>query len=124
MSEERGEKVFVYGTLRRGGSNDFRMARARFVATGMVRGRLYRIDWYPGFVADESAGLVTGEIFLVDADILVALDEFEGSGYRRVKIAIDVGEGAGSAVEAWIWEWIGNVDETSRIVSGDWLAEA
>ena len=75
-------------------------------------------------MADESAGLVTGEIFMVDADILADLDEFEGSGYRRVKIAVDVGEGAGSAVEAWIWEWIGNVDETSRIVSGDWLAEA
>ncbi len=125
MSDEKGEMVFVYGTLRRGGSNDFRMANARFVAEGKVRGRLYRIDWYPGFVADENAGPVAGEFFMVDDETIAALDEFEGSEYRRVKIEVEVREGlaAVSRVQAWIWEWLGETSESQRIVGGDWLGE-
>lgn len=122
MSDEKCEMVFVYGTLRRGGSNDFRMAESRFVAEGTVRGRLYRIDWYPGFVADENAGPVAGEIFLADAETIAALDEFEGCEYRRVRIAVEVREEAGAAskVQAWIWEWLGATSESQRI-GGDWL---
>lgn len=117
--------VFVYGTLRRGGSNDFRMANARFVAEGEVRGRLYRIDWYPGFVADENAGPVVGDIFMVDAETIAALDEFEGSEYRRVKIEVEVRDEAGavSKEQAWIWEWLGATSESQRIAGGDWLGE-
>ncbi len=125
MSDEKCEMVFVYGTLRRGGSNDFRMADSRFVAEGKVRGRLYRIDWYPGFVADENAGPVVGEFFMANAETIAALDEFEGSEYRRVKIAVEVREEAGavSKVQAWIWVWLGETSESQRIVGGDWLGE-
>lgn len=124
MSVENCEMVFVYGTLRRGGSNHFRMAHARFVAEGAVRGKLYRIDWYPGFVADENAGLVKGEIFRADGATMAELDEFEGGEYRRVKIAVEVGEGIGAeaVLVAWIWEWLGEAREDRRIVSGDWIA--
>lgn len=125
MSDEKCEMVFVYGTLRRGGSNDFRMANARFVAEGEVRGRLYRIDWYPGFVADENAGPVVGDIFMVDAETIAPLDEFEGSAYRRVKIEVEVRDEAGavSKEQAWIWEWLGATSESQRIAGGDWLGE-
>jgi gamma-glutamylcyclotransferase (GGCT)/AIG2-like uncharacterized protein YtfP len=121
--DENCEMVFVYGTLRRGGSNDFRMVDSRFVAEGAVRGRLYRIDWYPGFVADENAGPVKGEIFMANAEAIAALDDFEGSEYRRVKIAVDVGEGpaALSKVQAWIWEWLGATSESQRMLGGNWL---
>ena len=121
MKDEVGEMVFVYGTLRRGGSNDFRMAQARFVAKGTVRGRLYRIDWYPGFVADESGDEVVGEVYETDAETLAALDEFEGSEYRRVKIVVEGSREGGSKVEAWVWEWLGQTSESQRIVGGDWL---
>ena len=125
MSDEKCEVVFVYGTLRRGGSNHFRMANSLFVAQGKVRGRLYRIDWYPGFVADENAGPVVGEFFMANAETIAALDEFEGSEYRKVKIAVEVKEEAGvvSKVQAWIWEWLGETSESQRIVGGDWLGE-
>ena len=124
MSDEKCEMVFVYGTLRRGGSNDFRMADSRFVAEGKVRGKLYRIDWYPGIVVDENAGPVMGEIFETDALTIAALDEFEGNGYRRVKIAVEwVDAGESFTAEAWIWEWLGETREDQCIASGDWLAE-
>ncbi|MEO8614231.1 MAG: gamma-glutamylcyclotransferase family protein, partial [Luteolibacter sp.] len=44
--------VFVYGTLRRGGSNHFRMDGAEFITAGRIAGRMYKIDWYPGLVLD------------------------------------------------------------------------
>ena len=125
MSDEKCEMVFVYGTLRRGGSNDFRMADSRFVAEGKVRGELYRIDWYPGIVVDENAGPVVGEIFMANAETIAALDEFEGSEYRRVKIAVEwVDAGESFTAEALIWEWLGETREDQRIASGDWLAES
>lgn len=118
--------VFVYGTLRRGGSNHFRMAQARFVAEGAVYGGLYRIDWYPGLVVDENSGAVKGEVFMADAGTIAELDDFEGSGYHRVRIAVVVGDGTGvrSVIEAWVWEWLGETREDLRIASGDWLAES
>jgi gamma-glutamylcyclotransferase (GGCT)/AIG2-like uncharacterized protein YtfP len=118
--------VFVYGTLRRGASNHFRMADSRFVAEGKVRGKLYRIDWYPGIVVDENAGPVVGEIFMANAETIAALDEFEGNGYRRVRASVDVTDDAGtsSVIKAWMWEWIGDPDQAQCIASGDWMAES
>ncbi len=39
--------VFVYGTLRRGGSNHFRMEGAEFLSAATVNGRLYRSFYQP-----------------------------------------------------------------------------
>lgn len=127
--QSAGEMVFVYGTLRRGASNHFRMAGAEFVAAGSVRGRLYRIDWFPGLLLDGAAGLVHGEVFAVGPELLAELDRFEGVSadeneggeYRRVRAQVSTG--AGETVSAWIWEWLGPVEEAGRITSGDWLLE-
>lgn len=124
MMASLGERVFVYGTLRRGASNHRRLAGAAWVGDGTVRGRLYRIDWYPGLVLDDAAGEVRGEVHEVDAATLAALDAYEGSEYRRVRVAVVGGVasgGPGTVLEAWAWEWIGPIDEARRIRSGDWL---
>jgi len=127
MSDDAGELVFVYGTLRRGGSNAFRMDGAEFVATGKVAGKLFSISWYPGLVLDEGRETVEGDVFRVGADQLVALDEFEGisaneiegAEYRRVKTPVMT---AGQQViAAWTYEWKGPVDASKRIQSGNWL---
>jgi len=119
------EHVFVYGTLRRGGSNHFRMAGSEPVTPGTVRGKMYRISWYPGLVLGPE-GQVAGEVYAVGDEQLRALDEFEGvsadeegSEYRRVKTVVTAPDG--STVEAWVWEWIGLVDEARVVGQGDWL---
>ena len=114
------ERVFVYGTLRPGGSNHFRLAGANFFAAATVFGRLYQIDWYPGAVLDEAADEITGEIYLISPDMLDELDRFEGDEYRRVKTQARVQDG--NTVSVWIWEWLGVCDETHRITSADWLS--
>ncbi len=121
------EIVFVYGTLRRGGSNHFRLAGAEFVSAATVTGRLYRIDWYPGLVLDETGDEIRGEAYRVDAELLAALDLFEGlsageiqgSEYRRV--CIPVVRQDSRTLTAWVWEWLGITDESQRIPDGDWL---
>ncbi|MFD0895992.1 gamma-glutamylcyclotransferase [Luteolibacter ambystomatis] len=118
MSEIR-HRVFVYGTLRSGGSNHHRMAGAVLVAPASVRGRLYRIDWYPGVVLDAESDAVVGEVYDVDGSMLAALDEYEGSEYRRVEATAALEDG--NHVAALIWEWRLEVDEARRIESGDWL---
>lgn len=124
MTDHR-EHVFVYGTLRSGGSNHFRMAGSDLVTPGTVSGKMYRISWYPGLVLGPE-GRVVGETYAVGEEQLRALDEFEGvsaeeegSEYRRVKATVTAPDG--STAEAWVWEWIGLVDETRVVGEGDWL---
>jgi gamma-glutamylcyclotransferase (GGCT)/AIG2-like uncharacterized protein YtfP len=119
--------VFVYGTLRRGGSNHFRMAGARFVALGSITGRIYRIDWYPGLVLDPVGDEIYGEIYALDPEQLMALDVFEGvsagevegSEYRRVETTVVQQDS--QTQTAWVWEWVGLTDESQRISGGNWL---
>ena len=120
------ELVFVYGTLRRGGSNAFRMDGAEFVGPATVGGALYRISWYPGLVLD-GEDRVFGEVYRVGLELLRALDEFEGlaageiegSEYRRVRVEADLGDD--EELEVWVYEWKGAFNEDERIRSGDWL---
>lgn len=119
--------VFVYGTLRRGGSNHFRMAGAEFVAPGTITGRMYRIDWYPGLVLDDAGDEIHGEVYSVDPELLAILDvfeglsagEIEGSEYRRVRTSVIQRDSR--PVNAWVWEWLGATDESQRLMDGDWL---
>lgn len=126
MADGSGELVFVYGTLRRGGSNSFRMDGAEFVSAGKVAGRLYSISWYPGLVLDGGPESVEGDVYRVGASQLAALDEFEGisaneiegAEYRRVQTEVTT---ANEVIVAWSYEWKGPVEEGKRIQSGDWL---
>lgn len=124
------ELVFVYGTLRRGGSNAFRMKGAKLLGRGYVAGKLYTISWYPGLVLGKAGGIVTGEVFRVGPEQIRALDEFEGlsageiegSEYRRVKVECIIESAAVDDAEmVWAYEWKGPVDEDRRIPSGDWI---
>jgi gamma-glutamylcyclotransferase (GGCT)/AIG2-like uncharacterized protein YtfP len=121
------EVVFVYGTLRRGGSNHFRMAGAEFISSGTIMGRMYRIDWYPGLVLDPTGGEIHGETYAVGPQQLAALDAFEGlsageiegSEYRRVQTTVVQQDS--QTLAAWVWEWLGATEESQRISDGDWL---
>ena len=122
------ELVFVYGTLRRGSSDHFRMDGAGFITAGRIAGRMYQISWYPGLVLDDAGDDIIGEVYSVDQDMLGNLDSFEGisagetedSEYRRV-LATVIGPD-GEILIAWVWEWRGVFDESQRLHHGDWLA--
>lgn len=125
MDAER-ELVFVYGTLRRSASNHFRMSSADFLGEGEIKGRLYKISWYPGLVLSEG-GFVKGEIYSVDPEHLRKLDAFEGlppestvgEEYRRIRAMVS--DTHGRSYLTWTWEWIGQFDEKDYIPQGDWI---
>lgn len=127
-SDTAPELVFVYGTLRRGGSNACRMDGAEFVGPAEVAGGLYHISWYPGLVLDRDKETVIGDLYRVAMEQLEALDDFEGisanevegAEYRRIKTTAVLGKK--ETVSTWVYEWKGPVDEEKRILSGDWIS--
>ena len=124
--EDYQELVFVYGTLRQGASNHWRIQDAECLGTGLVRGGLYVIDWYPGLVLDPSGSRVAGEVYRVSPDLLEELDAFEGaagtpgSEYHRVRTDVTSPDGE-RREHVWVWEFRMPVEESRRIVSGDWI---
>lgn len=125
------QSVFVYGTLRKGGSNHFRMDGAEFVGKGAVKGEIHVIDTHPELVFPalklDAEGFVLGEVYQVSETQLKSLDAFEGISerceepyeYRRVKA--DVEMESGEQVCAWVWEWNLGLDGAKPLPQGDWL---
>ena len=114
--------LFVYGTLRNGSEHAFaRLLRetSDLVGPGRLRGSLYRIAGYPGWVEDSEA-FVTGDIFQPrDAGSLMReLDEYEGPEYERVRRMVETTSGER---ECWVYLYIQPVDGKSRLISGDWF---
>ena len=114
--------LFVYGTLRSGSEHAFaRLLRetSDLVCTGRLRGSLYRIAGYPGWVED-SQDFVTGEVFQPrDAgSLMMELDEYEGSEYQRVRRMVETASGER---ECWVYLYVEPVDDKSRLISGDWF---
>lgn len=73
--------VFVYGTLKRHGSNYRFLAGQQFVSEAQTTGgyTLYALGDYPGMVKSENTdSFVTGEIWKVDGQCLAQLDVLEG----------------------------------------------
>lgn len=100
--------VFVYGTLKRGGSNHRYMAGQTFVGEARTGPgyRLYSLDGFPGMVmqADDREG-VRGEVWSVDSACLERLDELEGTAeglYRREPVPLQA-PFAGRRVEGYLY---------------------
>lgn len=87
-------QVFVYGTLKRGGSNHRFLSGQRYLGdTRTAPGyRLYSLGDYPGMVrSGDPTHTVTGEIWSVDDACLDQLDALEGVDeglYARELIAL------------------------------------
>ncbi len=86
--------IFVYGTLKRGGSNHQHLAGQTFLGEGRTGPgfRLFDLGAYPGMVAraDGHRG-VPGEVWAVDAACLARLDVLEGVAeglYRRDRVTL------------------------------------
>lgn len=81
MNVERPHVIFVYGTLKRGGSNHGFMRGQAFLGEARLAAgfTLYSLGDYPGLVAapGDHEG-VRGELWALDAAGLAGLDALEG----------------------------------------------
>jgi len=119
------DHLWVYGTLRRGCANpyaDLLSRSARYLGLARVQARLYRVSWYPGIrLGGDPTDWVVGDLFrILRPDTLPMLDAYEGPNEYRRMHAIAVLED-GRQVRTWIYEYLGSVNESRRIASGDWL---
>lgn len=120
--------VFVYGTLRAGGSNDIRRfsPQPAFVGPGRLRGTLYDLGAYPGAVLAGEGELV-GEVYRIEPALELALDRLEevredGTGeYLKRECAVAV-QGVG-VVACLVYEiHPSRIAGTPVLPHGDWLA--
>lgn len=127
--------VFVYGTLRRGGSNDINLRKPapRYVGSASLQGSLYDLGPYPGLILSPSAslaGAVIGEIYAISPALEVNLDELEGllpvptGEYLKRWMRIELASGdLQHGLDCIVYEI--NPERThacSLIGSGDWMA--
>ena len=115
------DKVFVYGTLRRGGRNHQLLAAARFLGTCRTEQRFTLIDFgpYPGVVARGGTS-VAGEVYAVDRATIKLLDELEAFPieYDRRRLATLYGK-------AWIYVYRRRDCYRGIVVpGGDWFRRA
>lgn len=119
--------MFVYGTLREGGSN--RRLVEPYLLTSRphaVPGRLYDAGDYPALVLDErETGLVFGEVLTVTEAALEPLDELEdyfGPGHPdNLYDRVQLGDGV------WVYVWPQEKADAARlplIEGGDWIGYA
>ncbi len=126
--------LFVYGTLRKGNSNEmaaYLHKHAAFLSDGWFQGRMYLISYYPGVVAsDDRNDRVYGEIYrLHDAQAaLTILDAYEECSaqhaqpaeYKRVTVRIDSVDGH-VADSAWIYLYQWPTVDKAMIQEGDFM---
>ncbi len=121
-------RVFVYGTLRKGGRNDINRLSPppRYVGMGEVQGCLYHFEWYPGLtLGGEEAVTVVGEVYEVGPELEAVLDRIEGivpgpdSEYFKRELPVQV---EGRALECFLYEI--NPERArsgQRLRHGDWI---
>jgi len=126
-------QVFVYGTLRSGGSNAFRMVGTTSLGAATIQAKLYRVhEDFPGVILSANTDdFVVGEVYAdVSEEQLLQLDIYEGCDasmpeeeriYQRVKVTAYLE--SGEPVELYLWEYIREVSEEDRVMGGDWLLE-
>src|SRR5262245_57741881 len=123
MPSERGDLIFVYGTLMTG----FRLHRliadrSERVGNGTVAARLLDLGSYPAAVRD-GHGTVAGEVYrLRDRDLLRVLDSAEGPQYHREEVAVRMADDR--EVTAFIYWYVGPLDRGVPIPGGDYRAHA
>lgn len=119
-------RLFVYGTLRSGGSAGHLLTAAAVRRHSATLGgyALYGRTWPYPFVAPKPEGEVVGEVVVLEPrsanDLIADLDRYEGPEYRRTVAMVRVGE---NPMSAHLWEAADTtlLVEGERIPSGDWF---
>ena len=90
------ERLFIYGSLQPGGSNEHVLAAIGGEwEPAVIKGNLIEAGWgasmgYPGLVIDESGNDVHGHVFASSklSAKWAYLDEFEGEEYERIVASV------------------------------------
>ncbi len=111
--------LFVYGTLKRGGSRHWILEDFSFLGRAKAKNfALYDLGPYPAMVPED--GVVYGEVYEVPEEILRDLDWVEGVPFLYRRELIEVVFEDGLSLKAWAYIYNGNVKGYPRIEDGEW----
>jgi len=114
------ERLFVYGTLKRGESLHYLLAKARFLGEGTVRGfALYDLGEYPAVRPASAEACVRGEVYEVNPGLFEILDRVEDE-YERREVPVTLTEGR--TLTAWIYIYRDPLPETKRLAGDQWAS--
>ena len=90
------QKLFVYGTLKRGYHNNFYLEGSKFIGEDLTVNKYFMaVSGYIPFVFEdwmehEFKGFIKGEVYLVDSFTLKKIDRLENHpyDYRRKKVKL------------------------------------
>lgn len=128
QNSNMSERVFVFGTFRKGQPRNYILNGEKFLGYGFIEGfDLYYIEnMFPGIV--EGKGRVFGEVYEVDENKLYQLDEVENvvrvsnvdvGLSKRVKVRVKLNNF--EDVDAWCYVFIQDLENSTKIDSGDWV---
>lgn len=113
------DKLFVYGTLRYGGSNSHLILRhdAPYLERDVVLSdaSIYNLGPFPGLKLRIGYTEVVGDLVEITSEDMVRdLDFLEGhpSFFKRVYL---------EDYDFWVYTYLGPVEESDLIKSGDWF---
>lgn len=98
--------VFVYGTLKKGGTNHPLLGDSCFVGKGVTFNGFRMATYngiYPYVVHCESGGAIEGEVYSVNDSTLEVLDYLEGNGYHYQREIITVLVEREKFEECWMY---------------------
>ena len=127
MTEPKPEKLFVYGTLRKGGTRGEHLERCRLLRMIKVPGILYRTPFgYPAAVFDETSPLaVQGELYELPPDseaFIGSVDRLEGADEKLFsRSAIRLGEEFFYAYEPGP-ELRSRIGDADIVKTGNWFS--
>lgn len=88
--------LFVYGTLRHDQENHYRLKNAQYIGPAHAKGfskthiDINNIKDSPAIEPDNN--IVSGELYLVEPELLKQIDLYELPEYKRIKIQTDNGD--------------------------------
>lgn len=109
--------VFVYGTLRRGGRNNYMLADADFLCRHWTRPQftMFQLGTFPAVVPRGSTA-IAGEIYRVSDRLFGLLDELEC--YPQVFFRERIETPAG---DSWMYIYNRLVGTEHEVEHGDWM---
>lgn len=101
--------IFTYGTLKRGYRNHKYIEKAKFISDASIEGfYMFDLGRYPGIY--EGAGIIYGEIYEIDDEMLKEMDLLEEEGSLYIRKSIRVND-----LDAWIYVYNKKVDNIIKI---------
>ena len=117
------EKVFVYGSLKKGFGNHPLLDGAEFLGNGVIKGfDMYSLGAFPAIVPSEK-GIIHGELYDVSPDIFQNLDWLEGypDFYDRKPVSVHVtGTTHHDVDDVWVYFHHEPYPEAMFVGDGNW----